>query len=257
MLDQYLTRMEETASELSRAIILQKKAEELGLTIFTTDELNKLKDAIQSKLDILRDDLFRSNFSPTITLKSESTSSSSSTLSKFLTKKRSRESLDDSKIIRNDDTQRKKTCHRCNNLKMEVRRCGNSACTHVFCGACVNKMVELNGDTFTEDSCPVCSKQCCCGNQTADNEHQCSRAYHCYRKCLISRTLLKKRGQKGYSLKETTSRSNSNNNFQTMNGTANHLERCEEGEVVHEGVRATVERDMNNSRHEIYYGIEL
>jgi hypothetical protein len=71
------------------------------------------------------------------------------------------------------------SCHRCGNIRKRRTICSRANCPHTFCGRCTDKLkVEYGNEVFL-GGCPVCKDLCCCSNKTVN----CSRKYHCYRKC--------------------------------------------------------------------------
>ena len=76
----------------------------------------------------------------------------------------------------------RKSCHSCGNVRKSFHRC--QICPQVFCRNCTKKMIAMYGKTiFSSKSCPVCSLTCCCANKS----FKCTKKYHCYRKCPVSR----------------------------------------------------------------------
>lgn len=71
------------------------------------------------------------------------------------------------------------SCHRCGNIRKRKMLCPRSACPHIFCGRCADKMREEHGADVFIDGCPVCHELCCCHNKSIF----CNRKNHCYRKC--------------------------------------------------------------------------
>lgn len=59
---------------------------------------------------------------------------------------------------------------------------------------CTAKAIEEFGWIVFNKGCPVCKALCCCACKTME----CPRKYHCYKKCLISRSNLVSLSKKGY-----------------------------------------------------------
>lgn len=83
----------------------------------------------------------------------------------------------------------RRACHRCGNLRTNMKLCPQPLCPHVYCHRCIEKVIELFGAEMFENGCPVCKKLCCCGNKSPF----CSSTFHCYRKCPVSRAESQKR----------------------------------------------------------------
>ena len=83
----------------------------------------------------------------------------------------------------------RRACHRCGNLRNNMKKCACLLCPHVYCVRCVEKAKEVFSASAFEDGCPVCKKICCCANKS----HDCKSSFHCYRKCPASRAECQKR----------------------------------------------------------------
>lgn len=76
----------------------------------------------------------------------------------------------------------RKSCHSCGNIRKTFHRC--PICPHIFCRNCTKRMMAMYGKSvFSSKSCPVCANLCCCAHKSSD----CSKKFHCYRKCPVSR----------------------------------------------------------------------
>ena len=82
------------------------------------------------------------------------------------------------------------SCHRCGNLRRKILVCPR--CPHVFCLKCGEKMFEEHGATTFVGGCVVCKEVCCCGINRNDD---CSRKFHCYKKCPAMKRIQKKKSQ--------------------------------------------------------------
>ena len=80
-------------------------------------------------------------------------------------------------------------CHRCGNMRKEVRYCPSVACPHIFCLNCHSKIIEEFStiSKLLDKGCAVCLGLCCCSSKTPS----CLRKNHCYRKCPVSKTQTK------------------------------------------------------------------
>lgn len=54
---------------------------------------------------------------------------------------------------------------------------------------CTIRLIEIDGPDSFRNGCPVCNHKCCCSSKALT----CNRAFHCYRKCPVSKqTMLEK-----------------------------------------------------------------
>ena len=84
------------------------------------------------------------------------------------------------------------SCHRCGNLRRKILVC--KFCPHVFCLKCGEKMFEEHGADAFKKGCVVCREICCCG---INRSEQCTRKFHCYKKCPTMKKTQKKRPKGG------------------------------------------------------------
>ena len=64
----------------------------------------------------------------------------------------------------------------------------------VFCLKCGEKMYEEHGPKVFDQGCVVCKEICCCGINRNDD---CTRKFHCYKKCPAMKKIQKKRPKGG------------------------------------------------------------
>ena len=84
--------------------------------------------------------------------------------------------------LKQSGTEMRRSCHSCGNVRKSFHRC--QMCPQIFCRNCTKKMTAMYGMTvFGSKSCPVCSLSCCCARKSS----KCTKKYHCYRKCPVSR----------------------------------------------------------------------
>ena len=61
-------------------------------------------------------------------------------------------------------------------------RCEDVNCKYVYCVTCKEKVGSELGAAAFEGGCPRCLGLCCC----FDKSYNCSRKYHCYKKCPVT-----------------------------------------------------------------------
>eukprot|EP01041_Mallomonas_annulata_P002422 gene2422-4701_t len=78
-------------------------------------------------------------------------------------------------------------CHRCGNIRKEIRVCPSQDCPHIFCRNCHEKVIYENAEIAFkfEQGCAMCLGLCCCLKKS----ESCTKAFHCYRKCPVSKIL--------------------------------------------------------------------
>ena len=78
-------------------------------------------------------------------------------------------------------SRRRISCHRCGNIRKRIEQC--TACPHVYCGRCRDKVLHQHGPSVFIGGCPVCKLMCCC----AQKSESCHLTFHCYKKCPASK----------------------------------------------------------------------